>query len=611
MSKGMIPLSILENIAKAIRYVNGLSTKYKPSEMENAIRGLKKSLGQKTITLNGVYSPSADNLDGYSQVTVNVEGGGVLVSKNITQNGTYNPSDDSADGYSSVAVSVPNTYSAADNGKVVSEGSLVPQTNKSIILNGTYDTTLNNSITVNVESGGGGGGNAGIYDVNFYDYDGTLLYSYTATDFLQLSQLPENPSHTGLTAQGWNWTLADAKTFVTTYRKLDIGQTYITNDGKTRLYIELTSGRLKPYLGLCINGTATINWGDGSANSIITGSSLSTVINTQHVYANAGNYVISISVEGSMRLYGTANYSQTLWANSSTANNNKCYLNAIYKAEIGSNVEIGNYAFNNCYNLKTITLPNTITSIGEKSFYYCYTLGFIVFPNSLISIGKQGFGSCQCLVKVSFSNSITTLAMQVFNNAKLNSVVLPSSITTLPGSLFSSCTELKNLIIPDSVTSIGSTAIRYCYALNNIYLSKNITSMADSVFEQCKSLAHITLPNSLTSVMYGQFKTCQTLLSAELPNELTSIGKEFFQDCVSLSTITIPQYVTSIDTNVFSGCVGLGEIHFLPTTPPSATSTSFSGVPTDCIIYVPTGSLSAYTSAANYPSSATYTYIEE
>ena len=74
-------------------------------------------------------------------------------------------------------------------------------------------------------------------DVNFFDYEGTVLYSYTAAEFANLSELPSNPIHTGLTAQGWNWTLSDAKSFVASYGKLNIGQMYITSDGKTRLYI--------------------------------------------------------------------------------------------------------------------------------------------------------------------------------------------------------------------------------------------------------------------------------------------------------------------------------------------------------------------------------------
>jgi hypothetical protein len=50
----------------------------------------------------------------------------------------------------------------------------------------------------------------------------------------------------------------------------------------------------------------------------------------------------------------------------------------------------------------------------------------------------------------------------------------------------------------------------------------------------------------------------------------------------------------------------------MSTTPPTVSNKyEWSSVQTDCIIYVPTGSLEAYTSAANYPSSSTYQYKEE
>lgn len=143
-------------------------------------------LGQKTITANGTYSAIDDEYNGYSQVVVNVsQDSATLTTKTITNNGTYNASSDDADGYSQVTVTVPasavdsgtksitangnnqdvvgyaavnvnvpNTYSAGDEGKVVSNGALVAQTSDTVTTNDTYDTTLINSLTVNVSGGG-------------------------------------------------------------------------------------------------------------------------------------------------------------------------------------------------------------------------------------------------------------------------------------------------------------------------------------------------------------------------------------------------------------------------------------------------------------------------
>ena len=85
-----------------------------------------------------------------------VFGGGaapVLGTKTITTNGTYNASSDNLDGYSQVTANVPNTYAAGDEGKVVSNGALVAQSSENITQNGTYDTTLKNQVVVNVSGG--------------------------------------------------------------------------------------------------------------------------------------------------------------------------------------------------------------------------------------------------------------------------------------------------------------------------------------------------------------------------------------------------------------------------------------------------------------------------
>ena len=93
----------------------------------------------------------------YEETTYSQGGGesATLIDKDISTNGTYNASSDSADGYKKVVVDVANSYAAGDEGKVVSNGALVAQTSDTVTTNDTYDTTLINSLTVNVSGGGG------------------------------------------------------------------------------------------------------------------------------------------------------------------------------------------------------------------------------------------------------------------------------------------------------------------------------------------------------------------------------------------------------------------------------------------------------------------------
>jgi hypothetical protein len=101
-------------------------------------------------------------------------------------------------------------------------------------------------------------------DVNFYDYDGTLLYAYTAEEAQELNELPELPEHNGLTSQGWSRDLATIKA---NNQVSNIGATYITDDGKTRLHLKIVAEGILDvplYFRQTVANGVTIDWGDGS-----------------------------------------------------------------------------------------------------------------------------------------------------------------------------------------------------------------------------------------------------------------------------------------------------------------------------------------------------------
>jgi hypothetical protein len=142
-------------------------------------------------------------------------------------------------------------------------------------------------------TGGGGGSTASKKEVNFYDYDGTLLHSYTVAEAQALSELPPLPTQKGLVCQGWNWTLDEIKEV---NGAVDAGATYITDDGKTRLYITIPNDdrlTVPLYYYQRNSGGVIIDWGDGAPTSITNGSGYK---NATHTYASAGDYVITLTV---------------------------------------------------------------------------------------------------------------------------------------------------------------------------------------------------------------------------------------------------------------------------------------------------------------------------
>ena len=165
------------------------------------------------------------------------------------------------------------------------------------------------------------------------------------------------------------------------------------NDGDTHIWITLQEGRTSPMLGVCPKGTVTVDWGDGTAPDVLTGTSTSTVKWTpNHNYAEPGNYVIRLTVDGEMGFIGSSPYSCILRYGSSSDNRNYVYQDSVTKIEMGIGVtSIGSYAFYGCHSLASITISDSVTSIDSSAFYNCYSLASITIPDSVTSIGSYAF----------------------------------------------------------------------------------------------------------------------------------------------------------------------------------------------------------------------------
>ena len=355
-------------------------------------------------------------------------------------------------------------------------------------------------ITVDVSASGATSGTPG--DITFYDYDGNIVTSWSLEELATKTALPDYPSHDGLVCQGWNWSLEDLKS---TNRKMNVGAMYITDDGKTRIYIRLHEGRTSPMLGCCPNGTVTVDWGDGTTPDTLTGTSTTTVKWTpNHAYAAPGDYVIKLTVDGEMRFSGETGTnlgSRALVFSSVADGRNTVYQNSVQKIEIGFGIGvIGFAAFQNCYSLASVTIPNGVTSIERYAFQNCYSLAWATIPNSVTNIESHAFSKCYSLCSVTISSGMTSISNMTFESCySLAWATISNSVTSIGNSVFDDCYSLAWATIPNSVTNIGSYTFADCRgaAFFDFTAATTVPTLSGYAFNNIPADCEIRVPASL------------------------------------------------------------------------------------------------------------------
>jgi hypothetical protein len=269
---------------------------------------------------------------------------------------------------------------------------------------------------------------------------------------------------------------------------------------------------------------------------------------------------------------------------------------------------IGSKAFNECYSLTSVTIPNSVTSIGNSAFYVCYNLTSVTIGNSVTSIGDEAFYNCWNLTSVTIPNSVTSIGREAFYLTCLTSVTIGNSVTSIGGGAFEDCDRLTSVTIPNSVTSIGEGAFKDCDRLTSVTIGNSVTSIGGGAFSYCRELTSVTIPNSVTSIGDYAFSGCTGLTSVTIPNSVTSIGGYAFSNCRGLTSVTIPNSVTSIGGYAFSG-IDMPTVISKIEDPFHIWSYTFSNnTLKNATLYVPKGTIDKYKSTVGWKD---FLFIEE
>ena len=482
MAKNNNLTDFLTDVADAIRAKKGTSGKINPQDFANEIASIQTGSSDvvknqdKSVTIesNGTQGVYPDiGYTGLSSVsiTTNVQPKLEEKTESITTNGTkiITPTT-GKDGISKVTIEVDVPTDETDVNIESSKAvSLTSRGATTIDPSSGYDAmaevvvtpmvqsktttiTENKEITITPDSGyvglashkiivnvpDGGGGTTPIApveskDVNFYDYDGTLLYSYTTAEVAALTSLPPAPSAPEglglLSGSGtWNYTLDEIKDIG---GMCDVGAMYASSNPYVTLVIETPyDGFLARFMIKSSLGNADVNWGDGNSSQVGGQDSY-----FEHTYEKAGRYTISYRCQNANATVTLGTQTNTTICGDKTNTSTYDYVrtSCLVGVIIGEKCGIQGTGYSFAYSgLRFCILSSKVQSIPQYTFQYCSQLKHITLPKSC-SLGGNAFAYC----------GLKTISLGPEGGAGV----------AMGSNLFSSAIGLRRIVIPRHTSS--------------------------------------------------------------------------------------------------------------------------------------------------------------
>ena len=235
---------------------------------------------------------------------------------------------------------------------------------------------------------------------------------------------------------------------------------------------------------------------------------------------------------------------------------------------------IGNEAFSYSEELKSVTLPPTITEIEEYAFIGCKNLQSLEIPNGVTTIGESAFYQCE----------------------SLTSMTIPESVTEIESSTFYGCKKMVSIKLPENLTSIGDYAFKDCSSLASIHIPTKISKIDNATFQDCKNLEYVMIPENIQTIGSKAFANCSKLKCVSIPSQVEQIGENTFN---AVENFIFPSLNPQNQTDDAVGCDNLTSVEVKRPEPLPINNNTFSNY-ADATLYVPKGSRNAYMAADNW-----------
>ena len=152
--------------------------------------------------------------------------------------------------------------------------------------------------------------------------------------------------------------------------------------------------------------------------------------------------------------------------------------------------------------IETVKLPNTITHVGAYAFQDCYNLRSVILSDNIVHLGEGAFFGCENLRKLDTNGT--------HNYLESDSFTLPSGVKQISDYTFCNCNSLDNPFLPNTLLRIGNNAFKFNHIIK-LTVPSSVIEIGDEAFCGCNWLTELYLPDSILSMGTNVLKDCPNL----------------------------------------------------------------------------------------------------
>lgn len=180
--------------------------------------------------------------------------------------------------------------------------------------------------------------------------------------------------------------------------------------------------------------------------------------------------------------------------------------------------KIGEYAFANCGNLKSIVIPDSVTEVGRDTFLNCYSLKDVKLSKNIKEISYQMFYVCRSLEEIVIPDNVTTISAGAFSNCgNLRMISLPTSLISINDNVFSGSTKIEKIVIGKNANFIFE---------NGILLNKDKTKMF-YITDEILNKEVFEVPEGI-DILRPNILSGNAIKKVKIPASVTNIENDFF-----------------------------------------------------------------------------------